>query len=69
MNKDKLLFSMKNPFAVKPKMADGIPLCEKAAHGFGTQSIRYVTEKLKGNWQFIIKDEWFVIRIILTGTT
>ena len=65
MNNDKLLISMKNPFAEKPKMADGIPLCKKAGHGFGTQSIRYVTEKLNGNWQFAVKDEWFIIRIIL----
>lgn len=37
----------------------------KEGHGFGTQSIRYVTEKLNGNFQFSVKDDWFILRVIL----
>lgn len=62
---DKLLISVKNTFAEKPEMTDGIPHSNKAGHGFGTQSIRYVTEKLNGNCQFLVKDDWFVLRVIL----
>lgn len=65
MNDDKLLISIKNTFAEKPVLADGMPLSNKENHGFGTQSIRYVTEKLKGNCQFSVKDDWFVLRVVL----
>ncbi|MGN0171921.1 MAG: GHKL domain-containing protein [Acutalibacteraceae bacterium] len=65
MDDDKLLISVKNTFAEKPVMTDGIPHSRKAGHGFGTQSIRYVTEKLNGNCQFSVKDDWFVLRVIL----
>ena len=65
MNGKKLLISIKNTFTEKPKMIDGIPYSEHEGHGFGTQSIRYITDKLKGNWQFSIKDGWFILRIVL----
>ena len=65
MDDGKLLLSLKNTFAEKPIMRDGIPHSNKAGHGFGTQSIRYVTEKLKGNCQFSVKDDWFILRVIL----
>ncbi|MGN0369656.1 MAG: sensor histidine kinase [Butyrivibrio sp.] len=62
---DKLLISVKNTFAEKPVLTDGIPYSSKEGHGFGTQSIRYVTEKLNGNFQFSVKDDWFILRVIL----
>lgn len=65
MNDDKLLISIKNTFAQKPELTDGIPRANKSGHGFGTQSIRYVTEKLNGNYQFSIKDDMFILRVIL----
>lgn len=65
MDDGKLLLSLKNTFAEKPIMRDGIPHSNKAGHGFGTQSIRYVTEKLKGNCQFSVNDDWFILRVIL----
>ena len=65
MDDGKLLISLKNTFAEKPVMTDGIPHSSKAGHGFGTQSIRYVTEKLNGNCQFSVKDDWFILRVIL----
>ena len=65
MDDGKLLISLKNTFAEKPVLTDGIPHSSKEGHGFGTQSIRYVTEKLNGNCQFSVKDDWFVSRVIL----
>lgn len=61
----KLLISLKNTFAEKPVFTDGIPNSSKEGHGFGTQSIRYVTEKLNGNCQFSVKDDWFILRVVL----
>ena len=61
----KLLITLKNTFAENPVLTDGIPHSSKAGHGFGTQSIRYVTEKLNGNCQFSVKDGWFILRIVL----
>ena len=34
-------------------------------HGFGSQSIRYVAEKLHGNCQFSVVDDRFVLRVVL----
>ncbi|MGM9602208.1 MAG: sensor histidine kinase [Faecousia sp.] len=65
MDDGKLLLSLKNTFAGQPVLTDGIPRSRKAGHGFGTQSIRYVTEKLNGNCQFSVKDDWFILRVIL----
>lgn len=65
MEESRLLISVKNTFAVQPVMADGIPQSSKAGHGFGTQSICYVTEKLNGSVQFLVQDGWFIVRVIL----
>lgn len=65
MNEDKLLISLKNTFAGKLEMVNGLPQSNKSGHGFGTQSIRYVTEKLNGNCQFTVKDHWFILRVVL----
>lgn len=65
IHSDKLLISIKNTYGEKPKMADGLPVAKEAGHGFGTQSIRYITEKWKGNCQFLVDEEYFILRIIL----
>lgn len=65
MNDEKILISIKNHIAGNPKMIDGIPYSDREGHGFGTQSIRYTTEKLNGNWQFSVKDDWFILKIVL----
>lgn len=65
MNDDKLLISVKNTFAEAPVLCNGMPKAKKIGHGLGTQSICHVTEKLKGNYQFSIADEWFVLQVIL----
>lgn len=65
MNEDKLLISLKNTFAGKLEMVNGLPQSRKSGHGFGTQSIHYVTEKLNGNCQFTVRDHWFILRVVL----
>ena len=65
INSDKLLISVKNTFSEPPHITDGIPYTDKSGHGFGTQSIIHVTEKLGGNYQFSVKDDMFILRIII----
>lgn len=65
MRGDKLLFSLKNRFSEEPVLVDGVPKAKLPGHGIGTQSIRYMTEKLGGNCQFSVKDGWFVLQVIL----
>lgn len=65
MTDDKILMEVKNTFAEAPVFSDGIPKATKQNHGFGTQSIRYITERLNGNCQFSVKDDLFVVRVIL----
>lgn len=61
----KTLLSIKNPFARTPIMIDGIPVSNEKDHGYGIQSIRYISEKLGGKSQFIIQDNMFIVRIVL----
>ena len=62
---DKLLLSIKNPFDKTPVFVDGLPISTQKGHGYGTQSIRYMTERLGGNYQFAIQDNYFILRIVL----
>ena len=61
----KLLLSVKNPVAQPVIFSDGIPVSGKNGHGYGTQSIRYLTERLGGNCQFSLQDDTFILRVIL----
>lgn len=63
----KLLLSVKNSYVGKITMdpASQRPLSEKEGHGYGTQSILYLTEKLGGKCQFTVQDNLFVLRIVL----
>lgn len=61
----KVLLCVKNRFSEKPLFRDGIPVTTRKGHGYGIQSIRYVTEKLGGNCQFTLEDDWFVLRVVV----
>ena len=61
----KLLLSVENPFSQKPVFSDGIPVSQKKGHGYGTQSIRYMTERLNGKCQFSVQDDLFVLKVII----
>ena len=65
MKGPKLLISVKNTFSKTPQFVDGLPQAEQSNHGLGTQSIQFVAEKLKGNCQFSVQDDMFVLQVIL----
>ena len=65
MHNDKLLISLKNTYCGKIEIIDGLPQTNELGHGFGTRSIRYVTEKLKGKCDFSVTDEVFILRVVL----
>ena len=65
LNEEKLLISLKNTYAEKPDIIDGLPYTSKTGHGFGTRSIWYVAEKLNGSCQFTVTDSYFILRVIL----
>lgn len=62
---NKLLLSVKNPVLREPDFSDGLPISSRKGHGYGTQSIRYITEKLGGNCQFTMNGGYFVLRVVL----
>lgn len=65
LNDGKLLLSIKNPYAHRVELLDGVPQAKGAGHGLGTQSIKYIAEKLNGNCQFIARDGQFALRVVL----
>lgn len=62
---EKLLISVKNTFKEMPEMVNEIPTASKEGHGYGTQSIRYTTEKLNGNCHFTVSGNLFVLQVII----
>ena len=61
----KLLLSVKNAVGQQVLFADGLPVSSPGRHGYGTQSIRYMTEKLGGNCQFSTEGDTFILRVVL----
>ena len=61
----KLLLSVKNPIGQPVIFANGLPISSKMGHGYGTQSIRYMTERLGGNCQFSQQKDMFILRVVL----
>ncbi|MBQ7916295.1 MAG: sensor histidine kinase, partial [Firmicutes bacterium] len=64
----KLLFSVKNPYnaSLHPlTWINQLPASTQKGHGYGTQSILYLTEKLGGKCQFIAENNMFVLRVII----
>lgn len=61
----KLLLSVKNPFNKKQVFIDGLPVSDRKEHGYGTQSIRYLTEKLGGKSQFVVQNNIFILRVVI----
>lgn len=62
---EKLLLSIKNPFLKKPVFIDGLPVSEQKGHGYGTQSIVYLTEKAGGNCKFITEENKFIFMAVI----
>lgn len=62
---DKILLSVTNPFGGKINFINGIPVTDEKEHGYGTQSIAYLTKKLGGNYQFSVNNSNFMLRVII----
>lgn len=62
----KLLLSVKNPIHSKPAFVNGLPVSNQKGHGYGTQSIRYMAEQLGGNYQFMVQEDTFITRIVIS---
>lgn len=60
-----LLLSIRNSYLKAPIFSDGLPVTNKRDHGYGTQSIRYMTERLGGNCMFSIENQQFILRVII----
>ena len=65
MEDGKLLLEVANTFGAEPTMVDGMPVTDRAGHGFGTQSIKLACERMGGNCQFIVAGDRFVLRAVL----
>ena len=65
INNHKLLISIKNTYSNSPIFMDGVPVSNQKGHGYGTQSIRYITERLGGTCEFSIQNGFFSLRIII----
>lgn len=61
----KILLSVKNPVSEPPHFVDGLPVSKREGYGYGTQIIRYMTERLNGKWQFLIKNNTFTLKVII----
>ena len=63
----KTLLCVKNPCAQPPAFRDGLPVTSRSGHGRGAVSIQYATEKLGGNCQFTMDEDWFVLRVVVSA--
>lgn len=61
----RLLLSVRNPIAKVPPFADGLPVAARMGHGYGTRSIRYLTERMGGNCQFTAEKDQFILRVVI----
>ena len=61
----KTLLCIKNTCAQRPVFRDGLPVTTREGHGHGVISIQYATEKLGGNFQFSMEENWFVLRVVV----
>ena len=60
-----LLLMAKNSVKSAPTFIDGIPVTERSGHGLGARSIVFYVERLHGQYQFLMENSDFVVRIIL----
>ena len=61
----RLLVMLSNTYANEPEFVDGMPVSHIEGHGYGTQSIRYMAERLGGSCQFSLEDKVFVLRVAI----
>lgn len=65
---DMVLIHMENRCSIVPEFHNGLPVTNKKDrdyHGFGVRSIRYVAEKYNGELYMNVKDEMFIMNVLL----
>lgn len=65
---DMILIHLENRCSVRPRFEADLPLTNKTdqnQHGFGVRSMRYIAEKYNGSIQMTVRDEKFLLDILL----
>lgn len=62
---NKLLIEIKNPYADKITMRDGLPVAGREGHGYGCRSIRVLCERYRGICTFEPENGLFTLRVML----
>lgn len=61
----KLLIEISNPYMDEVNMKNGVPVSDKAGHGYGCQSIRSIAERYNGICTFQTEHQLFILRVVL----
>ena len=63
---NKLLIEIKNPYAGKIELKDGLPISKRTGHGFGLQSIQNIVNRHRGLSSFETNDHGiFTLRVVI----
>ncbi len=66
---ESLIIHLENYSSVKPRFENGLPLTTKgdrANHGYGVQSMRYIAEKYGGTLKMWYEDKYFNLDVLFT---
>lgn len=61
----KLFLQISNTCRADVSFLDGVPVARQEGHGIGTQSIRAIVNKYGGMYSFSVKNERFILRVVL----
>lgn len=62
---NKLLIEVRNPYDVPPVMRDGVPVSDRAGHGYGCRSIQAIARQRGGLCRFQAEDGVFLVQVML----
>ena len=65
IKQDNLLIEIKNPFVGEIVMQDGIPITNRADHGYGCRSIQTIAKQNRGGCVFETEDGVFILRVYI----
>jgi hypothetical protein len=64
-NDEKLFMELKNSCETAVSFQEDLPLSTKSGHGYGSKSIRYISEKYHGLSSFELSNDIFITQVIL----
>ena len=65
VRRSKLLIEVKNPYAGRVAIGDGLPRSERQGHGYGCRSIQTIAQRRGGLCQFRAEDGVFSVQLML----